>query len=108
MHMFTHSVRETTLLSDLPLTHGCIPHMQVLNTGLTQPGCKVRWDGGPTRTYHSGASVSRGAATRAMHPEPAQLELRAWIKKQGWPTAGLSRYACHARVCRVLCSFLSF
>jgi hypothetical protein len=47
--------------------------IKVIDSGLAQPLVRVKWDGGKASTYFSGASVSRNAVSRPLHPEPAQV-----------------------------------
>lgn len=52
---------------------------KVIDAGLCQPSVRVKWDGGRSNTYFTGASVSRNAMLRPLHPEPAQV--RPWRDK---------------------------
>uniref|UniRef100_A0A6U2IDL5 Uncharacterized protein n=1 Tax=Hemiselmis andersenii TaxID=464988 RepID=A0A6U2IDL5_HEMAN len=61
---------------------GTITH--VTATGLTQPSCTVKWDVGGSMTFYSGSSVSRNAMARAQHPDPAQVELKEFVREMKW------------------------
>jgi len=65
----------------------------VRTVGFTHPACHVRFDGGRTIVFFTGASISRGGAIRGQHPNRprhSEAALLEYIKEQGWDPAKLA------------------